>query len=106
MTITAEMVKKAMSDKSEYNQYAGCAKDEYYLAFKTDSPETFDLVPFWTKLPEYVEHCDLTDFDEEVGNEWVPATIDGIECFVRISHEGIAFMDVPADMSEINWIRY
>ncbi len=104
MTITAEMIKKAISDMSDYNQYAGCKWDEYVFTISSDSPEKFDLVPTWSELPEYVEHCDLSDLAEEVAPVWVPAVVDGDEAFVLIYHDSIAFMRVPADKDQINWI--
>ena len=98
-------VVSAKSDMSDFNVYAGCAKSEYVYHFSTETPDSFYITYFGTENRTDDEDYEMSDIAEEIQIEWIPAVVDGIECFVLIRTDSIAFMRVPADKSEITWIE-
>ncbi len=106
--ISSNDLSRAMSDKSEYNPYAGCVKVDHIYVFSTATPESFLIQPVdpttlrKSGSPDEYETSDLT---EDARSEWVPATIDGLECFILICRDRVAFMDFPNNLSEVNWIN-
>ncbi len=103
--ITKEMLKKAISDMSDFNVYAGVIRSDMFFIFSSSKSETFGLAPNAWFDPKLDDEYPIEDLAEDSHESWQKCYVNGSSAFVLIRPESITFMRVPADKSDICWIN-